>query len=199
MAIVYARSKWKIFGSLLIQTQGTNGEMCELWDILIFQHIDDDPTSLNLMRSVGLSRCLIDFSGFIQCCHCNPYSVLQCHKQPLSTFSLFKGFLVIVGATSLWCYNQYSSYFNSDCICFERKREDVTGQEKGQNANVHLQPWDDKQFELKSPNWKLWAYIHWRKLHRQGRKLYRRRGILPSNQSWMLCGLRRRGNDKHHQ
>jgi len=34
----------------------------------------------------------------------------------------------------------------------------VTGQERGQNANVHLQPWDDKQFELKCPNWKLWAY-----------------------------------------
>jgi hypothetical protein len=41
--------------------------------------------------------------------------------------------------------------------------------------------------------------IHWWKLHRQGRKLYRHRGILLSNQSWMLCGLRRRGNDKHHQ
>jgi hypothetical protein len=41
--------------------------------------------------------------------------------------------------------------------------------------------------------------LHWRKLHRQSRKLYRRRGILPSNQSWMLCELRRRGNDKHHQ
>jgi hypothetical protein len=34
----------------------------------------------------------------------------------------------------------------------------VTGQERGQNANVHPQPWDDKQFELKCPNWKLWAY-----------------------------------------
>ena len=31
-------------------------------------------------------------------------------------------------------------------------------QERGLNANVHLQPWDDKQFELKCPNWKLWAY-----------------------------------------
>jgi len=38
------------------------------------------------------------------------------------------------------------------------KREDVTGQERGQNANVHIQSWDDKQFELKCPNWKLWAY-----------------------------------------
>jgi hypothetical protein len=38
------------------------------------------------------------------------------------------------------------------------KREDVTGQVRGQNADVHLQPWDDKQFELKCPNWKLWAY-----------------------------------------
>jgi hypothetical protein len=27
------------------------------------------------------------------------------------------------------------------------------------------------------------SWIHRRKLHRQGRKLYRRRGILPSNQS----------------
>ena len=34
---------------------------------------------------------------------------------------------------------------------FKSKREDVTGQERGQNANVHLQPWDDKQFELKCP------------------------------------------------
>ena len=34
----------------------------------------------------------------------------------------------------------------------------VTGQERGQNANVHIQSWDDKQFELKCPNWKLWAY-----------------------------------------
>jgi len=38
------------------------------------------------------------------------------------------------------------------------KREDVTGQERSQNANIHLQPWDDEQFELKCPNWKLWAY-----------------------------------------
>jgi len=30
-------------------------------------------------------------------------------------------------------------------------------QERGLNANVHLQPWDDTQFELKCPNWKLWA------------------------------------------
>jgi hypothetical protein len=36
------------------------------------------------------------------------------------------------------------------------KKEDVTGQERGHN--VHLQPWNDKQFELKCPNWKLWAY-----------------------------------------
>ena len=41
---------------------------------------------------------------------------------------------------------------------FKSKREDVTGQERGQNANVHLQPWDDKQFKLKCPNRKLWAY-----------------------------------------
>ena len=41
---------------------------------------------------------------------------------------------------------------------FKSKREDVTGQERCQNANVHLQPWDDKQFELKCPYWKLWAY-----------------------------------------
>ena len=37
---------------------------------------------------------------------------------------------------------------------FKSKREDVTGQERGQNTNVYLQPWDDKQ----CPNWKLWAY-----------------------------------------
>ena len=41
---------------------------------------------------------------------------------------------------------------------FKSKREDVTGQERGQNANVHIQSWDDKQFELKCPNWILWAY-----------------------------------------
>jgi hypothetical protein len=41
---------------------------------------------------------------------------------------------------------------------FKSKREDVTGQERDQNTNVHLQPWDDKQFKLKCPNWKLWAY-----------------------------------------
>ena len=41
---------------------------------------------------------------------------------------------------------------------FKSKREDVTGQERGQNAYVHLQPWDDKQFELKCPNWEIWAY-----------------------------------------
>ena len=35
---------------------------------------------------------------------------------------------------------------------FKSKREDVTGQERGQNTNIHLQPWDDKQFELKCPN-----------------------------------------------
>jgi hypothetical protein len=38
------------------------------------------------------------------------------------------------------------------------KREDATGQKRGQNVNVHLQPWDDKQVELKCPNCKLWAY-----------------------------------------
>ena len=41
---------------------------------------------------------------------------------------------------------------------FKSKIEDITGQERGQNANVHLQAWGDKQFELKCPNWKLWAY-----------------------------------------
>jgi hypothetical protein len=25
-------------------------------------------------------------------------------------------------------------------------------------GNVHLQPWDNKQFQLKCPKWKLWAY-----------------------------------------
>jgi len=37
-----------------------------------------------------------------------------------------------------------------------KKEEVVTGQDRGQN--VHLRPWNDKQFELKCPNWKLWAY-----------------------------------------
>jgi hypothetical protein len=31
---------------------------------------------------------------------------------------------------------------------FKSKREDVTGQKSGQNGNVHLQAWDDKQFKL---------------------------------------------------
>ena len=49
---------------------------------------------------------------------------------------------------------------NRDCPqYFKSIREDVTGQERGQYANVHLQPWDDKQFELKCPNWKLWATL----------------------------------------
>jgi len=61
--------------------------------------------------------------------------------------------------------NQYLAREDTDHITnhvcpqhFKLKREDVTGQETGQNANVHLQPWDDKQFELKCPDWKLWAY-----------------------------------------
>jgi hypothetical protein len=41
---------------------------------------------------------------------------------------------------------------------FKSKREDVNGQERGQNTNIHLQPWKDKQFELKCPDWELWAY-----------------------------------------
>ena len=34
------------------------------------------------------------------------------------------------------------------------RKEDVTGQERGQNTNVYLKTWDDKQCR----NWKLWAY-----------------------------------------
>ena len=88
------------------------------------------------------------------------------------------------------------------------KREDVTGQVRGQNADVHLQPWDDKQFELKCPNRKLWAYTDGGCIGKAenfaGAGVYklcrrRRRGIMLSNQSWMLCGLRRRGNDKQHR
>jgi hypothetical protein len=51
--------------------------------------------------------------------------------------------------------NQYLAREDTDHITnhvcpqyFSSKREDVTGQERGQNANVHLQPWDDEQFEV---------------------------------------------------
>jgi len=66
---------------------------------------------------------------------------------------------------AVWEKNQYLAREDIDHITnhvcpqhFKSKREDVTGQERGQNTNIHLQPWDDKQFELKCPNWKLWAY-----------------------------------------
>jgi hypothetical protein len=66
---------------------------------------------------------------------------------------------------AVWEENQYLAREDANHITnhvcpqyFKSKREYVTGQERGQNANVHLQPWDDKQFELKCPNWKLWAY-----------------------------------------
>ena len=66
---------------------------------------------------------------------------------------------------AVWEKNQYLAREDTDHITnrdcpqyFKSIREDVTGQERGQYANVHLQPWDDKQFELKCPNWKLWAY-----------------------------------------
>jgi len=65
---------------------------------------------------------------------------------------------------AVWGKNQYLAREETDHIAnhvcpqyFRSKREDVTGQERGQSANVHLQPWNDKQFELKCPNWKLWA------------------------------------------
>ena len=61
--------------------------------------------------------------------------------------------------------NQYLAKEDTDHITnhvclqyFKLKKEDVTGQERGQNAIVHLQLWNDKQFQLKCPNWKLWAY-----------------------------------------
>ena len=41
------------------------------------------------------------------------------------------------------------------CNC-KSQREDVSIQERGQHSNV--QPRDDKQFDLKCPNWRLWAY-----------------------------------------
>ena len=60
--------------------------------------------------------------------------------------------------------NQYLAREDTDHITnhvcpqfFKIKREDVTNQGRGQNANVLLQPWDDEQSELKCPNWKLWA------------------------------------------
>jgi len=66
---------------------------------------------------------------------------------------------------AVWENNQYLAREDTDHITnhvcpqyFKSKREDVTGQERGQNANVHPKPWDDKQFELKCPKWKLWAY-----------------------------------------
>ena len=66
---------------------------------------------------------------------------------------------------AVWEQNQYLAREDTDHITnhvrpqyFKSKREDVTGQERGQNTNVHLQPWDDKQFDLKCPNWNLWAY-----------------------------------------
>jgi hypothetical protein len=62
---------------------------------------------------------------------------------------------------AVWEKNQYLAREDTDHITnhvcpqyFKSKREDVTGQERGQNNNVHLQPWDDKQFESKCPNWK---------------------------------------------
>ena len=64
-----------------------------------------------------------------------------------------------------WEKNQYFAREDTDHITnhvypqyFKSKREDVTGQERGQNTNVRLQPWDDVQFELKCPNWKLRAF-----------------------------------------
>jgi len=57
-----------------------------------------------------------------------------------------------------WEKNQYLAREDTDRminhVCpqyFKSKREDVTGQERGRNANVHLQPWDDKQFEFEVP------------------------------------------------
>jgi hypothetical protein len=51
--------------------------------------------------------------------------------------------------------NQYLAREDTDHITnhvcpqyFKSKREDVTGQERDQSANVYLQSWDDKQFEV---------------------------------------------------
>jgi len=52
---------------------------------------------------------------------------------------------------AVWKKNQYLAREDTDHITnhicpqyFKSKREDVTGQERGQNANVHLQAWDNK-------------------------------------------------------
>jgi hypothetical protein len=95
--------------------------------------------------------------------------------------------------------NQYLAREDTDHITnhvcpqyFKLKREDITGQERGQNANAHLQPWDDKQFELKCTNWELWAYTDGGCIGKAenfaGAGVYklcrrRRRGIMLSNQS----------------
>ena len=64
---------------------------------------------------------------------------------------------------AVWGKNQYLAREDTDHITnhvcpqyLKSKKEDVTGQERGRNVN--LQPWDDKQFELKCLNWKFWAY-----------------------------------------
>jgi len=84
--------------------------------------------------------------------------------------------------------NQYLAKEDTDHITnhvclqyFKLKKEDVTGQERGQNAIVHLQLWNDKQFQLKCPNWKLWAYTDGSCIGKA--EDFRRRGILPSSQS----------------
>ena len=49
----------------------------------------------------------------------------------------------------------------------------------------------------KCPNWKLWAYTDGSCIGKA--KNFLGAGVYcPQNQSWMLCELRRRGNDKHH-
>ena len=56
---------------------------------------------------------------------------------------------------AIWEKSQYLAREDTDHITnhvcpqyFISKREDVTGQERGRNTDVHLQPWDDQQFEL---------------------------------------------------
>ena len=48
---------------------------------------------------------------------------------------------------------------------------------------------------LNCPNWKLWAYTDGSYIGKAENFTDAGVCILPSNQSWMLCGLRRRGND----
>ena len=49
-------------------------------------------------------------------------------------------------------------------------------------------PWDDKQYDLRSPQLEAMVLHWWIMFHRWDQKLYRRKGILPSNQSYVNSG-----------